>query len=161
MMSTNSIKVNINPVTIPKKTNLGDIFKDALTPEIENLFKDSGWHIYQSNEYYTDFEVDCTYKENDEDNIWDRYSFNLHLTINWEDREFYMVLGTNMGSGFNECVEISNDGSAFNSQINNKLSSINEGDVEYDYKILVTKHPLAWSGIIEGATKLSKALSIQ
>jgi hypothetical protein len=137
---------------------LKDILRNSsVTNDQLEKFKSIGFSCWNDSVDYTDLELDITYQKKT-DNGDDRLSFNLHATFNWEDRTFYMVLGTNEGDGWNEYHQVDCDGSDLGTLISSFIKSLEKSNGKDEYIVLTKKYEDTHSGIIKGASKLSKLL---
>lgn len=137
------------------QVSLSSILKTgSLSEEQIKEINATGWHIWQNSSSYTDIELEVTY-QTEEENGDDRYSLNLHLTLNWDESNMYMVLGTNLGDGFNDLHHVSDDGLPFDEQLERCIDALRENEGENEFISLIDTYPDAWAEILSGANKLS------
>lgn len=116
------------------------------------------WHVWQNNSDYTDLEFEIVYEEkkgSEEDK-----SINLHFTFNWQERYAYMMLGTNLGDGFNECHQVKLRLFSLTAALDSFISGLLATKNDDAFLSLINDHPDAWNGIREGAGKLSEWLRL-
>ena len=136
----------------------------SFTEEQANVLKDKGWPLRQDNDDYTDFEFEATYQTEEENND-DRYSFNIHLTFDWQGKIFYLTLGTNLGDGFNDYHNVPFDDKRLEVSLENYVETLSNqaemGADEDEFLALTTKYPEAWKDVVAATAKLSDVLGIQ
>ena len=59
-----------------------------------------GWYEFNNDGQYQDFEIEFTYQA--QTKTEERKSFNLQMSLDFEDKSIRICLGDNLGDGFNE-----------------------------------------------------------
>lgn len=136
----------------------------CVTEKQAGVLKDKGWPLWQVNDDYTDFEFEVTY-QTEEENGDDRYSFNIHLTFDWQAKNIYLTLGTNLGDGFNDYHNVPFEDKRLEFSLDNYVETLfNQAEMgadEDEFLALTTKYPEAWKEVMVATTKLSDALGVQ
>lgn len=150
---------------IAKQSLLNAIIHNGELSQVHvKAIEKAGWQLWQQCNEYSDLELDVTYQTQEENNI-ERYSLNIHLTIRWEDKSVYMLLGTNLGDGFNSHHQVNYDNrpleDALESYLEQLFNAFEMGAEEDEYLALVTKYPDAWKKITDGVAKLTECLGIE
>jgi hypothetical protein len=143
--------------------SLADILNDGeLKPQYLEKIKDAGGEVGQSNADYTDFEFDVTYQS--EELGQDRCSLNLHVIFDWQKKHVYMILGTNLGRGFNEHHEVAQGGQPSELALEDYIAGLSNaakiGTEEDEYLFLITKHPDSQEAIKAATAKLLGVLGL-
>lgn len=124
------------------------------------MFQSAGWHLWNNDGFgYTDFEYCKMYQTRAENGHAD-YSLNVHLTIDWEGGEVYLMLGDNFGDGFNDEHYVGNDGSPFNEQMERCIKAIRETAANDPYLALIDSNPQAWADLVAAAERLGKVVGV-
>ncbi|MCU7556087.1 hypothetical protein OCL06_15960 [Alteromonas sp. ASW11-19] len=116
-----------------------------------------GWIEWQDSGDYSDFELEASFGEAQDDRY---HSLNVHLTFNWQHSQMYLVIGTNLGDGFNGYHQIYHDGLPLDEQLERSMDTLRESTTDDPVITVIDQHPHAWASIKEGVGRLSSMLGI-
>lgn len=143
----------------------GIFLNEGLTSEQEAELEKLGWIVMNQGDYL-DIQFEVTYEE--ETDKHDRYSINLQFTVGHDRKESYLVLGDNLGNGFNSHVDISLDNLELLESFDNVMTRLLNADQSKVHLPisralhLARKYPECYEGIRkEGITKLESWLKAE
>lgn len=149
-----SIKVDAVDAILAKESKLAQVLFSSEFDEDDLAFLDDlGFTYYTESDHYLDLQFDTTFQIASETS--DRYSFNLHLTLNFEECEAFFIFGTNFGDGFNEGVQVDIGDRPIVDYIKANIESLPPTD---KYRLLTEKYPSAHQTMVDVATKLHSYL---
>lgn len=92
---------NLAPVMRPHWLGVRLTEEDTiLSTAAMNELKARGWYEFNSDGQYQDFEIEFTYQA--QTKTEERKSFNIQMSLDFEDKSIRICLGNNLGDGFNE-----------------------------------------------------------
>lgn len=132
---------------------------NSLTAKLISDLKTIGFDLYNEiDEEYADFESESTYKECEE-NYSKRCTFNLMFTINFSEYNHYVVFGRNIGDGFDDILQMTNDGSCFKEQIQVSLKTLKDKQNKTKFETreleVIDNHEEEFNEILEIAKSLT------
>jgi hypothetical protein len=149
-----SIKSDAVDAILAKESKLAHILFNGDFEEEDTAFlKELGFTYYNESGQYLDFQFDTTFRDASETS--DRYSFNLHLTLNIDESECYFSFGTNFGDGFNESVQVDIADIPIVDSIKANIAHLPLTD---EYRLLTENYPADHQVLLDVAAKLHSYL---
>lgn len=103
----------------------GIFLNEGLTSEQEAELEKLGWFVMNQGDYL-DIQFEVTYEEETEEH--DRFSMNLQFTVGHDRKDSYLVLGDNLGDGFNSHVDINLDNLNLLESFDNVMTKLQSAD---------------------------------
>ncbi|CAH7382374.1 hypothetical protein VCHA53O466_40439 [Vibrio chagasii] len=133
---------------------------DQLSEKQVKALKDANFYDWGASDDYTDYEFNVTYLTEKETG-GDHHSFDLHFTIDWDDKNIYMALGTNVGCGWNDYIQVNlTSNKPWGEAVTDAIAEKTKENKDDEYVLLATKYSKAHDEIVKAATDAYNALML-